>query len=271
MISLRARGFRPRARSSMTAVLRRVRRMPRKERSPDAGDSMVLRFARELRLLREKAGSPTCRERSARAHCSEAALARDGRRRRATRRCGRHPLCGPRRVPARGRRAFLRPGAWSTQASRSCRRATPRPPCRRSSSATGSSPPAAPTTRSGCGTCRPARRSAPCRATRTRWSHSLSARPDDVDTRNQAGHATGAPRLVRRGCRPRRLSRSMPPLRTTADAAVHNGRTRNPHQPASVSYECVGTSVVHVSGAPVGTRRSTEPRRSFAVRWAGVR
>ncbi|MEU7474880.1 helix-turn-helix domain-containing protein [Lentzea sp. NPDC042327] len=48
--------------------------MPRRERPLDAGDGAVLAFARELRALRERAGSPTYRELSARTHYSEAAL-----------------------------------------------------------------------------------------------------------------------------------------------------------------------------------------------------
>jgi WD40 repeat protein len=48
--------------------------MPRKERPLDAGDSAVLTFARELRSLRERAGSPTYRQLSAVTHYSEAAL-----------------------------------------------------------------------------------------------------------------------------------------------------------------------------------------------------
>src|SRR5438094_287824 len=48
--------------------------MPRDERPLDEGDTPLLRFARDLRLLREKAGKPTYRELSARAHYSEAAL-----------------------------------------------------------------------------------------------------------------------------------------------------------------------------------------------------
>ncbi len=48
--------------------------MPRGERPLDDGDSPLLRFARDLRLLREKAGKPTYRELSAQAHYSEAAL-----------------------------------------------------------------------------------------------------------------------------------------------------------------------------------------------------
>jgi WD40 repeat protein len=48
--------------------------MPRQERPLDVGDSALLRFARELRALRERAGRMTYRELSARAHYSEAAL-----------------------------------------------------------------------------------------------------------------------------------------------------------------------------------------------------
>lgn len=48
--------------------------MPRKERPLDAGDSAVLTFARELRSLRERAGSPTYRRLSSLTHYSEAAL-----------------------------------------------------------------------------------------------------------------------------------------------------------------------------------------------------
>ncbi len=47
--------------------------MPRKERPLDAGDSAVLAFARELRSLRERAGSPTYRRLSSMLHYSEAA------------------------------------------------------------------------------------------------------------------------------------------------------------------------------------------------------
>jgi WD40 repeat protein len=46
----------------------------REERPLDEGDSSLLQFARDLRLLREKAGKPTYRELSTRAHYSEAAL-----------------------------------------------------------------------------------------------------------------------------------------------------------------------------------------------------
>ncbi|WP_086667199.1 hypothetical protein [Lentzea kentuckyensis] len=48
--------------------------MPRNERPLDAGDNALLRFARDLRLLRDKAGKPTYRALSERAHYSEAAL-----------------------------------------------------------------------------------------------------------------------------------------------------------------------------------------------------
>ncbi|MFJ5986620.1 helix-turn-helix domain-containing protein [Lentzea sp. NPDC092896] len=48
--------------------------MPRKERPLDTGDSAVLTFARELRSLRERAGSPTYRQLSSVTHYSEAAL-----------------------------------------------------------------------------------------------------------------------------------------------------------------------------------------------------
>jgi hypothetical protein len=51
-----------------------VRGVPRRERPLDSADSPLLRFAAELRLLREKAGSPTYRELSRRAHYSAAAL-----------------------------------------------------------------------------------------------------------------------------------------------------------------------------------------------------
>src|SRR3954447_19036422 len=56
--------------------------LPRPERPLDAGDTVLLRFAAELRSLREEAGRPTYRELSARAHYSEAALsqAAGGRR-----------------------------------------------------------------------------------------------------------------------------------------------------------------------------------------------
>ncbi|MFD9701415.1 helix-turn-helix domain-containing protein [Lentzea sp. NPDC059081] len=48
--------------------------MPRGERPLDAGDSALLRFARDLRLLRERAGSPTYRELSTQTHYSPAVL-----------------------------------------------------------------------------------------------------------------------------------------------------------------------------------------------------
>ncbi len=48
--------------------------MPRGERPLEGGDAAVLRFARDLRLLREKAGRPPYRELGARAHYSAAAL-----------------------------------------------------------------------------------------------------------------------------------------------------------------------------------------------------
>ncbi|WP_244210553.1 nSTAND1 domain-containing NTPase [Amycolatopsis kentuckyensis] len=48
--------------------------MPRGERPLAGEDGVVLRFARDLRLLREKAGRPTYRELGARAHYSAAAL-----------------------------------------------------------------------------------------------------------------------------------------------------------------------------------------------------
>ncbi|MFJ5988940.1 helix-turn-helix domain-containing protein [Lentzea sp. NPDC092896] len=48
--------------------------MPRRERPLEEGESGVLRFAAELRRLRERAGSPTYRELSRRAHYSAAAL-----------------------------------------------------------------------------------------------------------------------------------------------------------------------------------------------------
>ncbi|WP_223198522.1 nSTAND1 domain-containing NTPase [Solihabitans fulvus] len=56
--------------------------MPRRERPLDAGDDAVVRFAGELRSLREKAGGPTYRELSKRAHYSVTALseAANGRR-----------------------------------------------------------------------------------------------------------------------------------------------------------------------------------------------
>ncbi|MEU8706635.1 XRE family transcriptional regulator [Streptomyces sp. NPDC048565] len=48
--------------------------MPRRERPLDAGDSELLRLASELRLLRQRAGSPTYRELARRAHYSVATL-----------------------------------------------------------------------------------------------------------------------------------------------------------------------------------------------------
>ncbi|MCR3753360.1 nSTAND1 domain-containing NTPase [Lentzea californiensis] len=48
--------------------------MPRRERPLDEGQSGLLRFAADLRRLRERAGSPTYRELSRRAHYSAAAL-----------------------------------------------------------------------------------------------------------------------------------------------------------------------------------------------------
>lgn len=48
--------------------------MPRRERPLDEGESGLLRFAADLRRLRERAGSPTYRELSKRAHYSAAAL-----------------------------------------------------------------------------------------------------------------------------------------------------------------------------------------------------
>jgi transcriptional regulator with XRE-family HTH domain len=48
--------------------------MPRRERPLDQGESGLLRFAADLRRLRERAGSPTYRELSRRAHYSAAAL-----------------------------------------------------------------------------------------------------------------------------------------------------------------------------------------------------
>lgn len=48
--------------------------MPRREQPLESGDDVLLRFARDLRQLREKAGSPTYRQLSARAHYSAAAL-----------------------------------------------------------------------------------------------------------------------------------------------------------------------------------------------------
>src|SRR5262245_28832628 len=48
--------------------------VPRGERPLDYSDDVVVRFARDLRILREKAGSPTYRQLSAKAHYSAAAL-----------------------------------------------------------------------------------------------------------------------------------------------------------------------------------------------------
>jgi WD40 repeat protein/energy-coupling factor transporter ATP-binding protein EcfA2 len=48
--------------------------VPRRERPLESQDTAVLRFAADLRQLREKAGSPTYREMSRRAHYSPAAL-----------------------------------------------------------------------------------------------------------------------------------------------------------------------------------------------------
>jgi hypothetical protein len=48
--------------------------MPRVERPLAAGDGPVLRFAADLRKLRELAGNPVYRELSRRAHYSPAAL-----------------------------------------------------------------------------------------------------------------------------------------------------------------------------------------------------
>src|SRR5262245_6901841 len=48
--------------------------VPRGERPLESGDGLVVDFARDLRALREKAGSPTYRALSARAHYSAAAL-----------------------------------------------------------------------------------------------------------------------------------------------------------------------------------------------------
>ncbi|GAA3655208.1 hypothetical protein GCM10022267_46780 [Lentzea roselyniae] len=48
--------------------------MPRRERPLEEGESGLLRFAADLRRLRERAGSPTYRELSRRAHYSAAAL-----------------------------------------------------------------------------------------------------------------------------------------------------------------------------------------------------
>lgn len=56
--------------------------MPRPERPLEAGDGPVVRFAEELRTLREKAGHPTYRELARRTHYSVASLstAADGRK-----------------------------------------------------------------------------------------------------------------------------------------------------------------------------------------------
>src|SRR5437868_4648949 len=48
--------------------------MPRSERPLDAEDSALLQFATDLRELREKAGSPTYRQLSRRAHYSSSTL-----------------------------------------------------------------------------------------------------------------------------------------------------------------------------------------------------
>jgi WD40 repeat protein len=48
--------------------------VPRGERPLEGGDGVVVRFARDLRLLRDKAGRPTYRELGARAHYSAASL-----------------------------------------------------------------------------------------------------------------------------------------------------------------------------------------------------
>jgi hypothetical protein len=48
--------------------------VPRGERPLEPGDGVVVGFARDLRLLREKAGTPTYRDLGARAHYSAAAL-----------------------------------------------------------------------------------------------------------------------------------------------------------------------------------------------------
>ncbi|MFE7121391.1 helix-turn-helix domain-containing protein, partial [Streptomyces sp. NPDC057654] len=48
--------------------------MPRRERPLDAGDTPALRFAADLRRLRRKAGNPTYRQLSERAHYSIATL-----------------------------------------------------------------------------------------------------------------------------------------------------------------------------------------------------
>ena len=48
--------------------------MPRNERPLDPGDTPLLRFAAELRRLRESVGSPVYRELSVKAHYSVAVL-----------------------------------------------------------------------------------------------------------------------------------------------------------------------------------------------------
>src|SRR5690242_579251 len=48
--------------------------VPRRERPLESQETALLRFAAELRRLREKAGSPTYRELSRRAHYSAATL-----------------------------------------------------------------------------------------------------------------------------------------------------------------------------------------------------
>ncbi|MBM9506416.1 nSTAND1 domain-containing NTPase [Actinacidiphila acididurans] len=48
--------------------------MPRQERPLESGNTHLLRFAADLRLLREKAGSPTYRQLALRAHASAASL-----------------------------------------------------------------------------------------------------------------------------------------------------------------------------------------------------
>ncbi|MFC0104899.1 helix-turn-helix domain-containing protein [Kibdelosporangium aridum] len=48
--------------------------MPRAERPLATGDSALLRFAADLRLLRQKAGNPTYRELAKRAHFSVTTL-----------------------------------------------------------------------------------------------------------------------------------------------------------------------------------------------------
>ena len=52
--------------------------MPRQERSLEQDRGLVVEFARELRWLRERAGRPTYRELSSRAHFSTSALAEEG-------------------------------------------------------------------------------------------------------------------------------------------------------------------------------------------------